>query len=481
MNDTILKLENVEVSLGGRKILDGIELEIGKGAQLAILGASGSGKTVLAETLAGRHFYKGRISGAFREPESFRRRVQLVDQQHRFKDRSNRSDFYYQQRYNAQDATSSITVRENLAHYPGLAAGGFHQEELTGLFHLRELLDEPLIQLSNGENKRLQIVKALLTDHDLLILDQPFTGLDAAGRELLSQMLNQLAQKGEQMILITSPRDIPACFTKVVLMDLGRIVREGRPADFPAALSSVPSLPAKKFPSQIPFQYPDFEYAVRMLDVNVVYDGKFILRSVSWDVKKGECWSLSGPNGAGKSTLLSLITGDNPQAYANEIWLFDRKRGTGESIWEIKQKTGMLSPELHLFFDRGATAYHTLASGLWDTIGLFRQLSQEQHELVLEWLHFLNLDPYRNHLLGSLPAGIQRMLLLGRAMIKTPPLLVLDEPCQGLDQEHIELVKDLIGRYCGHYGATLIYVSHYSAELPGCINRFLRLQNGSIV
>lgn len=186
-------------------------------------------------------------------------------------------------------------------------------------------------------------------------------------------------------------------------------------------------------------------------------------------------------NGAGKSTLLSLITGDNPQAYANEIYLFDRRRGTGESIWDIKRKTGFLSPELHLYFDRSSTAYGTLASGLWDTIGLFRGLSEAQHELVLEWLDFLGFGQYRNTLLSSLPAGIQRMLLLGRAMIKTPPLLVLDEPWQGLDQEHIEGVKSLIDRYCETYRATLIFVSHYQEDLPGCINRFLRLKSGHIV
>jgi molybdate transport system ATP-binding protein len=179
--------------------------------------------------------------------------------------------------------------------------------------------------------------------------------------------------------------------------------------------------------------------------------------------------------------LLSLITGDNPQAYANEIYLFDRKRGSGESIWEIKQKTGFLSPELHVYFDRSATVYQALASGLWDTIGLFRRLSAEQDRLVLEWLRFLDLDAYRDRALGSLPAGLQRMALLGRAMIKRPPLLVLDEPCQGLDQEHIEQVKSLIDRYMETFNATLIYVSHYPEEWPACIGHTLKLEKGIVV
>ncbi|HEY4154533.1 MAG TPA: ATP-binding cassette domain-containing protein [Puia sp.] len=480
MESLMLKLENVEVSLAGKKILNGISWQLRKGEQWALLGASGSGKTVLAQTIAGKHFFTGRMTGHFKELDSFQRKVCIVEQQHRFKNLRNQSDFYYQQRYNAQDASGTIIVREDLEDYPDTATTGFRKEELIHLFHLEELLAEPLIQLSNGENKRIQLVKALLTEHTLLILDQPFTGLDVEGRGLLSRILNRLAEAGEQMILITSARDIPECFNQVAEMENG-IIRRRDPQDFQLSGSPAVVFSRENFPSRIPFHYPDYAFAVRMQDVNVRYEEKSILRSINWQVKKGECWSLSGPNGAGKSTLLSLITADNPQAYANEIYLFDRRRGTGESIWEIKQKTGFLSPELHLYFDRSSTAYGSLASGLWDTIGLFRTLSEEQHELVLEWLDFLGLGQYRNSLLSNLPAGLQRMLLLGRAMIKTPPLLVLDEPCQGLDQDHIDLVRGLIDRYCEYFGATLIYVSHYPEELPGSVNQFLRLKKGQIV
>jgi molybdate transport system ATP-binding protein len=481
MESSVLKLENIVVSLGGKEILNGVSLEIRENEQWAILGASGAGKTVLAQTLAGKYFYKGSISGCFDNVESFQKKVLVVEQQHRFKNLSNQQDFYYQQRYNSYDASGTITVAEDLAPFQKAVVAGLHPDELIDLFLIRNLLTEPLIQLSNGENKRLQIVKALLTDHALLILDQPFTGLDTEGRLLLSEILNRLSRMGEQMMLITSARDIPACITQIAELDLGKIIRAGKPQDFGKDRFFSVRLPQKKFPSAIRFEYPDFEYAVRMVDVNIRYEEKSILQHISWEVKKGSCWSLSGPNGAGKSTLLSLITGDNPQAYANEIYLFDRRRGTGESIWEIKQKTGFLSPELHLYFDRASTAYHALASGLWDTIGLFRQLSQEQHALVMEWLDFMDLSSYRDRLLSSLPAGLQRMVLLGRTMIKTPPLLVLDEPCQGLDPEHIEGVKNLVSRYCEHYAATLIFTSHYAEELPACVSQFLGIRKGIIV
>jgi molybdate transport system ATP-binding protein len=481
MAEYFMSVENLTVHLSGSPVLQDICFQIGQGEQWAVLGPSGSGKTVLAHTLAGKHFYRGRISVPGETTESFQEKVFVVEQQHHFKDLKNQSAFYYQQRYNSFDASGTITVAEDLQAYRGRAAGTFQSGELIDLFQIRGLLAEPLIQLSNGENKRLQIVKALLTDHQLLILDQPFTGLDAAGRKQLSGILDQLSQQGEQMILITSARDMPSCITHVLVLQDGRAAAAGTPADMLEYQPASVREPDKRFPSAVSFSHPDFDCAVRMVDVNIRYEEKSILRSIYWEVKKESCWSLSGPNGAGKSTLLSLITGDNPQAYANEIYLFDRRRGTGESIWEIKQKTGFLSPELHLYFDHSATAYQTLASGLWDTIGLFRELSDAQHELVMEWLGFLDLVPYRSRLLNSLPAGIQRILMLGRAMIKTPPLLVLDEPCQGLDPEHICQVKNMITRYCRHYRASLIYVSHYPEELPSCIRHFLRLEKGFVV
>jgi molybdate transport system ATP-binding protein len=206
-----------------------------------------------------------------------------------------------------------------------------------------------------------------------------------------------------------------------------------------------------------------------------------ILDGINWEIEKGACWGLSGHNGAGKSTLLSLITADNPQAYANDIYLFDRKRGSGESIWEIKHKIGYLSPELQLYFDPAATAFTAVASGLFDTIGLFRRLSADQEQYVNEWLQFLDCAAYGNRLLSSLPAGLQRMILLGRSLIKTPPLLILDEPCQGLDGAQTALTLHIIDRYCNDFGASLIFVSHYQDEFPACISQILHLQKGRIV
>ena len=208
------------------------------------------------------------------------------------------------------------------------------------------------------------------------------------------------------------------------------------------------------------------------------YGSKFILNNINWEVKRGEKWLVKGPNGAGKSTLLSLITGDHPQAYASEIYLFDKKRGTGESIWDIKKKIGYISPELHWHFATNITCAQAIGSGFFDTIGLYKKLNQQQHNILQQWMDFLHLSHVANKPLNSVSNGHQRLILLSRALVKNPPLLVLDEPCQGLDgrqkQEFVTLVDDL----CKKFSKTLIYVSHYDDEIPQCINSCLNLDPG---
>jgi len=494
MADIFLSLEGLTVTLGGRKVLNNLDFNILQGQQWAITGPSGSGKSVLAHTLMGRCFHSGQLT--FHKPIN----SAIVEQQHRFLNRSGTSDLYYQQRFNASDADQTITVRQELAQYfPGpasgmlLAAGGLaladvaDQDLLTWEWldnlHIRPLLTRPLIQLSNGENKRVQLAIALLENPDLLILDNPFLGLDTEGRATLHHIINNLAAKGIQLLLITSPRELPAAITHVARLEEGKWTFQGQKEQF-----HPDAIPAREVRLDTNIlqelqQYASpatFTTAVKMTNVHVHYGEKVLLEHIDWEVKKGERWNVSGPNGAGKSTLLSLITADNPQAYANDIWLFDRRRGTGETIWEVKQKIGFVSPELHLYFDYGATCFQVIASGLFDTIGLFRPLSDEQTLQVGLWMKLLSLDDLRTSRLAQLSTGQQRMVLLARALIKNPPMLILDEPCQGLDEEQTNYFRQLIGLLCEAFGTTLIYVSHYKEEIPDCVDRFLRLDNGRI-
>jgi molybdate transport system ATP-binding protein len=481
MDSSLLVINHLCVDIYGKEILRNISLEIKKGEQWVIYGEAGTGKTVLAHTLAGNHAFQGSIDFPEKEGNVNLNKLMVVEQQHRFRNLQNQSNFYYQQRFNAFDAEATITVAEDLSAFNESGYGHLSKAELLETFHLSSLLKEPLIQLSNGENKRLQILKSVLGFHQLLVLDEPYTGLDPDGRRLLDNILTVLSDSGQQLMLLTSRDHIPSCFNKYARLKDGELIIIKDPEDIRVKGFKAKEKILKEFPSAISFSYPDFKYAVRMHDVSIRYNEKNILQGINWEMEKGSFWSLTGHNGAGKSTLLSLITADNPQAYANEIYLFDRKRGSGESIWEIKQKIGYLSPELHLYFDPYATVFTSIASGLFDTIGLFRQLSPLQEKLVQEWMEFLDCTLYSNRLLNSLPAGIQRLILLGRAMIKTPPMLILDEPCQGLDEVQTKFTLQTIDRYCARFGANLIFVSHYMQDFPGCITHSLKLEKGKIV
>jgi molybdate transport system ATP-binding protein len=475
MASTFLTLKGVSVHLGGSRLLDELDWTIHRGEQWALTGLSGSGKTVLAHTILGTHFYTGTITTATR-------RIGIVEQQHRFRNRPGSTELYYQQRFNASDADQTITVAQELSD------AGWDGADAPWLdtLHIRPLLEKPLIQLSNGENKRTQLAIALLSSPELLILDNPFLGLDAEGRATLHTIINGLSAKKIQLLLITGAQEIPDSITHIARLGAGKWVYQGTKAGFHPSNGTTASALDVSILTRLRQEAldnagPDFNTAVRMVNTTIRYGETTILDNINWEVKKGQRWNLSGPNGAGKSTLLSLITADNPQAYANEIWLFDRRRGTGESIWDIKKRIGFVSPELHLYFDTGATVQDVVASGLFDTVGLFRTLNDEQETLAHLWMSLLSLSELRNRRLVQLSTGQQRMILLARALIKNPPMLILDEPCQGLDDEQTARFLALITTLCEAFHSTLIYVSHYRRELPVCISHFLRLEKGGIV
>jgi molybdate transport system ATP-binding protein len=443
----VAKIAAVSVSLGAQSVVSDISFQILPGQLTAIEGPMGSGKTSLAKALAGRLFRTGEVWFESRNPAK-RAYVMLVEQQHQFKNRSNLSDFYLQQRFNSSDCEDAYTVEEELKD---LEIG-----EWVSLFELDGLLKRPMIQLSNGENKRLQIVKSLAYQPDWLILDNPYVGLDVNGREILTKGLLSLQAKGIHFMLISSPGDVPDYINQII--------------ELPDSQAEV-SKPA-------PFLRPldIFDVAVKMEKVQINYGTKTILQDFSWEVKRGERWAIKGPNGAGKSTLISLITADNPQAYSQNITLFDRKRGSGESIWDIKKKIGYVSPELHLYFKEGGTCFSVVASGLFDTQGLFKRLSVEQKAQVTHWMQVMGIAHLAERSFMQISGGEQRMVLITRALVKNPELLILDEPCQGLDRIQTERLKTVLDYLAANSEMTLLYVSHYDRDIPSCVNQNLELK-----
>ncbi len=455
--EIVARVSHLSASYGASEVLKDISFEISEDDCLAIVGPMGSGKTTLAKALSGRLFRKGDVwfQGSF---------VLFVEQQHHFKNRSNISEFYMQQRYNSSDSEDSYTVREEL--------GELDVAEWVSVFGLEPLIDKPLLQLSNGENKRLQIVKALGQRPDWLLLDNPYLGLDVQGRAILSVGLAQLKAKGIRFILFLSGGDVPDFVTNVYhlsgqypiipMLKHGAIKYTDNPMLQHGEENNKPELkPGDVGDSPI----------VSLRNVTIRYGTKTILDQFSWTINRGERWVLKGANGAGKSTLLSLITADNPQSYSQDISLFGRQRGSGESIWDIKRNIGYVSPEMHLYFKETGTCFAVVASGLFDLLGVTRKVNAEQTERVMHTLSMFGLEHLSERSFHTLSTGEQKMILIARAFVKNPPLLILDEPCQGLDQEQVNLLKRVIDEFAASTGMTLIFVSHYAEDVPNCVTK----------
>jgi molybdate transport system ATP-binding protein len=442
--EIVARVTRLSASYGPHEVLKDISFELGANDCLAIVGPMGSGKTTLAKALSGRLFRKGEVwfQGSF---------VLYVAQQHHFKNRSNISEFYLQQRFNSSDSDDSYTVREEL--------GELDVAAYVTMFKLDGLLDKPLLQLSNGENKRLQIVKALGQRPDWLLLDNPYLGLDIAGRALLSAGLSQLHAKGIRFILFLSGGDIPEFVNRIYTLR----------RDVPVVPKLKSEVNSEAFSTRVQPGELEDSPIVTLRNVTIRYGVKTILDQFSWVINRGERWVLKGPNGAGKSTLLSLITADNPQSYSQDITLFGRKRGTGESIWDIKRNIGYVSPEMHLYFKETGNAFAVVASGLFDLLGVTRKVNEQQTGQVDACLAMFGLGYLRDRPFHTLSTGEQKMILIARAFVKNPPLLILDEPCQGLGPDQVEVLKDVINAIAASSDMTLIFVSHYAEDVPSCV------------
>ena len=340
------------------------------------------------------------------------------------------------------------------------------QAHLYQLFGMSELLDKYVILLSSGELRKFQLIKTLLANPSILILDNPFIGLDAEARQQLNELFQMLVSKHNitLYLVISKKGDIPEYADKIIPM--GEQTADEIPLTTDLSTLTPPSAP---IPS-------DSEVVIDMHKVSIRYGERTILRDLDWQVRQGERWALSGQNGSGKSTLLSLVCADNPQSYACDIALFGNQRGSGESIWEIKRRIGYVSPEMHRSYLRDLPTINVVASGLKDTVGLYVRPNEPEKALCRRWLKLFGIDHLADRSFITLSSGEQRLALVARAFVKNPELLILDEPLHGLDDHNRELVRTIMNRYCEQPHKTLIMVTHYEEELPSCINRHIYLK-----
>jgi molybdate transport system ATP-binding protein len=489
MPPPLIEIKNIKVKYLDNTLFAGLTFIVNKGEHWALVGESRAGKSTLLQTIAGWfNITGGKVDYHFPgEHLSNKDAIAFVPARHHFRNLSNTTDFYYQQRFNSSDSEDALTVEQYLL----AVIPAYHQniywtyEKVITLLKLDDLQNKQIIKLSNGETKRLMLAAALLKNPVLLLLDNPLSGLDVQTRNDFDLIVDEIISSGSTIIIATSPYEIPKAITHVAVLKkgtIGKTILKGEfdPKSFINEGSGEVDNAQLKTLLNSGLAKTSYRYIVKMSNVHIQYDDKVILDKINWHITPGERWALLGPNGAGKSTLLSLINGDNPQAYANYIVLFDKKRGTGESIWDIKSKIGFVSPELHQYFPTDS-CLQVIESGYYDTLGLFRPSQKAKAEIALQWMKALEIEKYAHVLLKNIPASAQRLCLLARALIKNPPLLIFDEPCQGLDAHQQLHFKSLIDTICGMSNVTLIYVSHYQHEIPDSVTKVLRLDRGIVV
>ena len=427
---------------------------------IAIIGRNGAGKTMFVDMLTGKHpAFPDMVRYGFDEPYNKLRYISFRDTYGGDNDRT----YFLQQRWNQMEIDEETpTVGSKLEEAYQLAGDDTPerralQKHIYEIFHLEPLLDKYIILLSSGELRKYKLASSLFTNPKVLIMENPFIGLDKETREQLKELLGMLAQEqGLQIILVLAKTDeIPEFITHIVEVKDLRVMPKVNSGQW-------------RVDSQL-------NEVIHFNHVTIRYGARTILKDLDWTVMQGEHWALSGQNGSGKSTLLSLVCADNPQSYACDISLFGHKRGSGESIWDIKRHIGYVSPEMHRSYKQNIPSIEIVASGLKDTVGLYTRPKEDEKIQCRKWLNVFGIGNLEDRMFHEMSSGEQRLVLLARAFVKEPDLLILDEPLHGLDDINRKMVKDIVDDYCKNPEVTLIYVTHYQEELPKCIDHSISL------
>lgn len=487
----LISIRKAKVQFKGLEVFCSLDFHWQKGQQWAIIGDSGRDLTAFLEVIRGNVLVsKGEILRPFAaeymekknhagEVYSFRDLISYVSQRYEFRNRSHLQNFYFQQRFNASESEDTLTVREYLLQEISKIRGVWTLQKVLDLLKLNILQDQSLLKLSNGETRRLAFALGLMRQPKIFLMDQPMTGLDAQSRNDFGDFIKTLISEGVQVLLTCSADEIPSGITHVGQISNSGLLKTWKLEAYKLLKKSSSEVEWnwELLKCLLPQTLPKRNFLIRFNTVSIRYASKEILKNLTWEVKSGERWSLRGANGSGKSTLLSLVIGENPQAYSQDIWLYDRKRGTGESIWDVKRPTGFLAPELGRFFPSNQTCRKVVLSGLFDTMGLFKKISSEEDALGHEWLRVFGLEMLSETPFNRLSLEQQRWTLLARALIKNPELLILDEASQGMDENQRRLFRLTIEKILEFSSIALIYVSHYLEDVPIQVDNILELKN----
>ncbi len=317
-----------------------------------------------------------------------------------------------------------------------------------------------LLSMSAGQQRKALLTFIMVQKPQYVVLDDLYSSVDQETRQFISENLNQLTQSTLFIQLFYRKQDVLDCVRTVFSVDgQNKIIAQQPLEQFVNSHETIPPIQNITLPNLFVETNPTINPLIQLNSVSANYGNKKVLKDICWTIQSGEFWQLKGPNGSGKSTLLSIIIGDNPRGYGEDMILFGRKKGSGETIWDIKKQIGYFTPTMILQFTHEDSVENMIISGLVDSVGLYTKPTDLQRDIAHAWLQVLG-PSFQNKKFNSLSAGQQRILLVVRAMVKHPPLLILDEPTVGLDDENTRLFINLIVAIASQHKVAIIYVSH---------------------
>mgnify|MGYP000073250259 CR=1 FL=1 len=469
-----ISFQGVDATFAEHFELKGIDWQLLDNQHWVLVGPNGAGKSALAAMLAGEGDLKA--GEVLNIPErvsvvSFEAQAALIDAERKLDD-ADILDIISE-----GTAAGEMLLRD--CQNPPL------RMRLIERFELENKLARSFRKLSTGETRKILIIKALCSNPELLILDEPFEGLDQKSCSALSEILDELSQTVQMLFVLNRIDETPAFVTHIGYVESGRLLHQASrsSAEEVAEIEQLVHLktsdvtlpntdPSIRLPALDPSQP-----LVQMKNLKIAYGDNTVFENLDWTIEAGQHWQLTGANGSGKTCLLNLITGDHPQCYVNDIFVFGMQRGNGESIWQIKQYIGYVSSALQWEYRVSASVRQVIISGFFDSIGVYQKASDTQIDIANQWLQLLAMEDRASTSFNQLSFGDRRLVLIARAMVKAPPLLILDEPCLGLDDLNRQLVLALIEKICGSSDTAVLYVNHRAEDSIDGIDQHLALSS----
>lgn len=520
MNSNLITVNNCRIENSRETVISQINWNFQQNQAWLVIGPNGGGKADFINALAGysglkfipNEMNQNNIQEVPMYSSSFGNSVEIVSLERAAKliqeERENDESDYVEGGVDI-GRTGRIFIAEGLVENPkknpkvlelSKTIENYKEIELCGI---QKILDRGLKYMSTGEIRRTLLARALISGKKLIILSDPFAGLDVNSRGILLNFFNTIAEnqikspESSTKIILGMERwhEIPDSITNVIEFREKQVSFIGSRKEYESLReerNKAQQETSKNLKEELSAELNETvketfvlqnqdtvqnETLVEMNNVNVGWDDHKVLIDLNWKLEKGQHWLIQGPNGSGKTTFLELITGDNMQVFSNDVRLFGNRRGSGETIWDIKKQLGIVSYRMHVEYRMlgGTSLLNVIVSGFRDSIGLYGAATDVEIAGAKKWLKLGGFEGRENESFGNLSYGEQRAVLILRSAVKCPKILILDEPCHGLDEQNREMILNLISLIAEAGTTTLLHVTHDPSEVLDCEKHILQL------